>query len=77
MCSLFNLFLFQRESGWRSGHQSRTHFYDPGSNPGLRTLAEICLSQSDADGFSPDTLVFLPLQIQLSRQDLSRQAIKH
>ena len=47
------------------------HLYDPGSNPRL------CRSQSDSEGFSPGTPVFLPLQIRLSRQDLSRLAIKH
>ena len=42
-----------------------------------RTWAEICWSQSDSEGFSPGTPVFLPLQIRLSRQNLSRRAIKH
>ena len=36
-----------------------SHLYDPGSNPGLRMLAEICRSQSDFEGFSPGTPVFL------------------
>ena len=31
--------------------------YDPGSNPGLRMLAEICRFQSDFEGFSPGTTV--------------------
>ena len=65
------------ELGWRSGHQSRLPRVDPGSSPGLRTWAEIYRSQSDSEGFSPGTPVFLPPQIRLSRQDLSRQAIKH
>ena len=39
-----------------------SHIYDPGSSPGLRTWAEICRFQSDAEGFSPGTTVFLPLQ---------------
>ena len=57
---------------------SRTsHLWDPGSSPaGLRTWAEICRSQSDFEGFSPGTPVFLSLQIRLSRHDLSRRAIK-
>ena len=54
-----------------------SHLYDPESNPGLRTWAEICRSQSDSEGFSPGTPVFLPLQIRLSCQDLSRRAIQH
>ena len=29
----------------------------------VRTWAEICWSQSDSEGFSPGTPVFLPLQI--------------
>ena len=36
------------------------HLYDPGSNPGLCMSAEICRSQSDFEGFSPRTPVFLP-----------------
>ena len=43
----------------------------------VRTCAEICRSQSDSEGFSLGTPVFLPVQIRLSRQDLSRRAIKH
>ena len=43
----------------------------------VRTWAEICWSQSDSEGFSPGTPVFIPQQIRLSRQDLSRRAIKH
>ena len=43
----------------------------------VRTWAEICRSQSDSEGFSLGTPVFLPLQIRLSRQDLSGRAIKH
>ena len=44
------------------------HLYDPaGSIPRLGTWAEICRSQSDSEGFSPGTPVFLPLQIRLSR----------
>ena len=54
-----------------------SHLYDPSSIPGLRMLAEIFWSQSDSESFSPGTPVFLPQQIQLSRQDLSRRAIKH
>ena len=50
----------------RTSHQDR-----------VRTWAEICRSQSDSEGFSPGTPVFLPLQIRLSRQDLSRRAIKY
>ena len=36
-----------------------SHLYDPGWNPGFRTWAEICRSQSDFEGFSPGTPVFL------------------
>ena len=54
-----------------------SHLYYPGLNPGLRTWAEICRSQSDSEGFSPGTPVFLPLQIRLSHQHLSHRAIKH
>ena len=53
------------------------HLYDPGLIPRLREWAEICRSLFDSEGFSPGTPVFLPLQIRLSRQDLSRRAIKH
>ena len=69
---------YKVDSGWCSGHQwPALHLYDPGSIPGLRMWAEICRSQSESEGFSPGTLVFLPLQIRLSFQDLSRSAIKH
>ena len=51
--------------------------YDPGSTPSFRKWAKICQSQSDSEGFSPGTLVFLPLKIRLSREDLSHRAIKH
>ena len=54
-----------------------SHLYVLGLSSGLHTWAEIGRSQSGAKGFSPVTLVFLAQQIQLSRQDLSRQAIKH
>ena len=37
-----------------------SHLYDPGSNPGLGMWAEFCWSQSDFEGFSPGTPVFLP-----------------
>ena len=40
--------------------------------------AETYRFQSDSEGFSPCTLVFLPLQIRLLRHhDLTRKAIKH
>ena len=42
-----------------------SHLYDPGSNPVLRTWAEICQSQSGSEGFSPGTPVFLPRQNRL------------
>ena len=64
------------ESGWRSGHQSRLPQVST-TQDRVRTWAEICRSQSDSQGFSPGTPVFLPLQIRLSRQDLSRRSIKH
>ena len=38
---------------------------DPGSNPGLRTWTEICRSQSDSEGFSRGTPVYLPQQNRL------------
>ena len=62
-----------RESGWRSGHQSRLPPLQPGieSARGLRFV-----DLTDSEGFSPGTPVFLPLQSRLSRQDLSRRAIK-
>ena len=53
-----------------------SHLYDPGSSPKLRTWAEICRSQSDLKDFSSGILVFLPLQIRLSHQELSCRAIK-
>ena len=59
------------ESDWRSGHQSRL----PPLRPGIDKWAEVFRSQSDSEGFSPGSPVFLPLQIRLSRQDLSRRAI--
>ena len=50
--------------------------YDLRSNPGLRTWAEICRSQSDSEGFCPGTPAFLPLQIRFLHQDPSRRAIE-
>ena len=38
------------------------HLYDPGSIPGLRMWAEICRSQSNSEGFSPGTPIFLPMK---------------
>ena len=63
------------ESGWRSGHQSRLPPLRPGieSARGLR-FVDLNLTPRV---FSPGTPVFLPLQIRLLRQDLSRRAIKH
>ena len=43
----------------------------------LCTWAVICRSQSDSEGYSRSTPIFLPLQIWLARQDLSRRASKH
>ena len=46
-----------------------SHLYDPELSPWLCTWAEICQSQSDSEGFSRGTPVFLPLQIRLSCQE--------
>ena len=51
------------------------HLCDLGLIPKIRMCAEICQSQSDSEGFSLGTPVFLPLQI--GRQDLCREMIKH
>ena len=52
----------------------------PPLRPGIMYWAcawvEICRSQFDFEGFAVGTPVFLPLQIRLSGQDLSRRAIK-
>ena len=37
-----------------------SYLYDSGLNPGLCMWPELCRSQSDLEGFSPGTPVFLP-----------------
>ena len=69
--------LLYGESGWR-GHHSRFPPLRPGiDSRGPHVGGDLSPSLSDSQGFSPGTPVFLPLQIRLSRQDLSRQAIKY
>ena len=41
------------------------------------STAKIYRSRSDAEGFSPDTRVFLPLKIDFHANIVSRRAIKH
>ena len=58
-----------KKKGWCSGHLLRL--------PSLSSARGLRFVNLDQGIFSPGTLVVLSLQIQLSGQDVSRQAIKH